>query len=271
MVGEIGDAEKPGLLGNALALLFPIDWPEPFGLVMAEALACGTPVVAGVVARCPEVVTHGLTGLIGETDDELAALWRRFTRSTGGPVETRRCGASRRRRWPMATRRPTSASWRHLLARFGQDRTSRALTRRAEDLSHPSGDIYREVSGLLSESDDEAPLASRCRAGGRGGPGACILRSESGQGRESPGPKRPAPERSSVHEQDERRQAATPRDRDARAASGDRRTASIPRGERRRTLPDGAPGARRRAARAGHRPVGARHRSERPSKPGPLS
>jgi len=74
MVGEIGDAEKPELLGNALALLFPIDWPEPFGLVMAEALACGTPVVARRRGSVPEVVDHGVTGLIGETDEELARL-----------------------------------------------------------------------------------------------------------------------------------------------------------------------------------------------------
>ena len=76
LIGEIGDAEKPELLGNALALLFPIDWPEPFGLVMAEALACGTPVVARRRGSVPEVVTHGVTGLIGETDEELARLCR---------------------------------------------------------------------------------------------------------------------------------------------------------------------------------------------------
>jgi glycosyltransferase involved in cell wall biosynthesis len=74
LIGEIGDAEKPELLGNALALLFPIDWPEPFGLVMAEAFACGTPVVARRRGSVPEIVTHGVTGLIGETDEELAEL-----------------------------------------------------------------------------------------------------------------------------------------------------------------------------------------------------
>src|SRR4051812_29610060 len=74
LIGEIGDAEKPELLGKALALLFPIDWPEPFGLVMAEALACGTPVVARRRGSVPEVVRHGVTGLIGETDEELAEL-----------------------------------------------------------------------------------------------------------------------------------------------------------------------------------------------------
>jgi glycosyltransferase involved in cell wall biosynthesis len=74
LVGEVGDAEKPEFLGNALALLNPIDWPEPFGLVMAEALACGTPVVARRRGSVPEVITDGVTGLIGEDDDELVEL-----------------------------------------------------------------------------------------------------------------------------------------------------------------------------------------------------
>ena len=73
-VGEVGDEDKSEFLGNALALLNPIDWPEPFGLVMAEALACGTPVVARRRGSVPEVVTDGVTGLTGETDDDLVSL-----------------------------------------------------------------------------------------------------------------------------------------------------------------------------------------------------
>jgi glycosyltransferase involved in cell wall biosynthesis len=78
MVGEVGDDEKSDFLGNALALLNPIDWPEPFGLVMAEALACGTPVVARRRGSVPEVIADGRTGLIGETDEDLAALCGRI-------------------------------------------------------------------------------------------------------------------------------------------------------------------------------------------------
>ena len=89
LVGEIGDAEKPELLGNALALLFPIDWPEPFGLAMAEALACGTPVIARRRGSVPEVVDHGVTGLVGETDEELAALCRQV-----GELDRRACRAA---------------------------------------------------------------------------------------------------------------------------------------------------------------------------------
>ena len=76
-VGEIGDSEKSAFLGNAKALLFPIDWPEPFGLVMIEAMACGTPVVAWRCGSVPEIVDHGETGFIVATEDEaVAALTR---------------------------------------------------------------------------------------------------------------------------------------------------------------------------------------------------
>jgi glycosyltransferase involved in cell wall biosynthesis len=69
-VGEIGDAEKSGFLGGAEALLFPIDWPEPFGLVMIEAMACGTPVLAYDCGSVREVVEDGLTGFIVKSDAE---------------------------------------------------------------------------------------------------------------------------------------------------------------------------------------------------------
>lgn len=66
-VGEIGDHEKQEFLGGALATLFPIDWPEPFGLVMVESMACGTPVIAFPRGSVPEVVDHGETGLIADS------------------------------------------------------------------------------------------------------------------------------------------------------------------------------------------------------------
>lgn len=71
-VGEIGEADKCELLGNALALLFPINWPEPFGLAMIEAMACGTPVIAYRCGSVPEVVHDGVTGYI--VDDMEGAL-----------------------------------------------------------------------------------------------------------------------------------------------------------------------------------------------------
>jgi glycosyltransferase involved in cell wall biosynthesis len=72
-IGEISDHEKDEFLGNAYALLFPIDWPEPFGLVMIEALACGTPVVAYKRGSVPEVIEHGVTGFIVSTQEEAVA------------------------------------------------------------------------------------------------------------------------------------------------------------------------------------------------------
>jgi glycosyltransferase involved in cell wall biosynthesis len=63
-VGEIGEHEKQEFLGNAAALVFPIDWPEPFGLVLIEAMACGTPVVAYPFGSVPELVDHGRSGFL---------------------------------------------------------------------------------------------------------------------------------------------------------------------------------------------------------------
>jgi glycosyltransferase involved in cell wall biosynthesis len=76
-VGEIGEGEKDEFLGNALALLFPIDWPEPFGLVMIEALACGTPVIAYRQGSVPEVIEDGRTGfIVTGMADSVAAVRR---------------------------------------------------------------------------------------------------------------------------------------------------------------------------------------------------
>lgn len=70
-IGEIGDHEKSEFLSGALGLLLPIDWPEPFGLVMIEAMACGTPVIAYNRGSVPEIIDEGLTGFIVE--DEISA------------------------------------------------------------------------------------------------------------------------------------------------------------------------------------------------------
>lgn len=72
-VGEIGHDAKLDLLSNAYALINPIQWPEPFGLVMIESLACGTPVVATPRGAAPEIIEHGKTGFLGVTTDELVA------------------------------------------------------------------------------------------------------------------------------------------------------------------------------------------------------
>jgi glycosyltransferase involved in cell wall biosynthesis len=72
-IGEIGENEKGHFLGGATAVLFPIDWPEPFGLVMIEAMACGTPVIAFPCGSAPEVIDHGVSGLLVQNVDEAIA------------------------------------------------------------------------------------------------------------------------------------------------------------------------------------------------------
>ena len=72
MIGEINDAQKPEFLSGAVGLLMPIDWPEPFGLVMIEAMACGTPVIAFNRGSVPEIVDEGISGFIVE--DETGAV-----------------------------------------------------------------------------------------------------------------------------------------------------------------------------------------------------
>jgi glycosyltransferase involved in cell wall biosynthesis len=72
-VGEVGEDGKPGFLGNAGALLFPIDWPEPFGLAMIEAMSCGTPVIGWRRGSVPEIIDHGLTGFVVDSIEEAAA------------------------------------------------------------------------------------------------------------------------------------------------------------------------------------------------------
>jgi len=83
-VGEIGEADKGSFLGDAAVLLFPIDWPEPFGLVLIEAMATGTPVIAFGRGSVPEIIEDGLTGFIVDSVDAAAAavpLARRLDRS----------------------------------------------------------------------------------------------------------------------------------------------------------------------------------------------
>jgi glycosyltransferase involved in cell wall biosynthesis len=73
-LGELGDADKDELLGSARALLFPVDWPEPFGLAMTEAMACGTPVLALRRGSVPEVVEDGVTGFVRDSEEDLVEV-----------------------------------------------------------------------------------------------------------------------------------------------------------------------------------------------------
>jgi len=77
-IGEIDDSRKQEFLGRAKALLFPISWPEPFGLVMIESMACGTPVIAFNSGAVPEVMADGVNGFVVDTVEEAAAAVSRL-------------------------------------------------------------------------------------------------------------------------------------------------------------------------------------------------
>ena len=84
-IGEINDAQKPDFLSGAHALIFPINWPEPFGLVMIEAMACGTPVIAFNCGSVPEVMDDGVTGFIVNNIDEAVAAVGKVAYAGPGP------------------------------------------------------------------------------------------------------------------------------------------------------------------------------------------
>jgi glycosyltransferase involved in cell wall biosynthesis len=96
-IGEVGGRDKDQFLGGAAALLFPIRWPEPFGLVMIEALACGTPVVALRAGSVSEVIRPGVTGVVCESDDGLVAAVAEL-----GKIDRAACRAEAERRFSVA-------------------------------------------------------------------------------------------------------------------------------------------------------------------------
>lgn len=93
-LGEINETEKARLLGGARALLFPIDWPEPFGMVVIEALSCGTPVIAWREGSVPELLEHGVNGWIVDSVDEAVAGLRKINR-----IDRRACRRTFERRF----------------------------------------------------------------------------------------------------------------------------------------------------------------------------
>ena len=93
-IGEVDDKSKAPFLQNATALLFPIDWPEPFGLVMIEALACGTPVIATPRGSVPEIIEDGVTGFLVNTEAEAVEALARV-----GQLDRRRVRSEFERRF----------------------------------------------------------------------------------------------------------------------------------------------------------------------------
>ena len=98
-IGEISDKEKPDFLSGAIGLLVPIDWPEPFGLVMIEAMACGTPVIAYNRGSVPEIIEPGVTGFIEEDETSAVAVADRLAGLDRVAIRKRLRNASPRGAW----------------------------------------------------------------------------------------------------------------------------------------------------------------------------
>lgn len=149
-LGEISDAQKNEFVGNAMALVCPYDWPEPFGLVLIEALACGTPVLAYRRGSIPEIIDNGITGFVCETLAEMADAVGRLPL-----IDRARCRAS-------------------FDARFTADRMARdyvALYERiAEEGTAEHAPPIRLLGARLSNADtlEDGPYGRTVRIAGRG-------------------------------------------------------------------------------------------------------
>jgi glycosyltransferase involved in cell wall biosynthesis len=151
-LGEVDDERKAALLAGARALLFPIDWPEPFGLVMLEALACGTPVVARRRGSVPEVLRSGVTAWLGETDDELVEAVRRLDQ-----LDRAACRTEFERRFTD----------RHMARRY-LDVYGRVLAGRRAAADAPDAAGRPLVTAARRDSSPGDPVTGRA-AGSRGG------------------------------------------------------------------------------------------------------
>jgi len=145
-LGEVDDARKGELLRGALALLFPIDWPEPFGLILIEALACGVPVIARRRGAVPEIIRDGVTGFVRETDEELVRAVHEVHR-----LDRRACRAEFETRFTAATMAGRYVDLYERLAELRDVRT-RALRR-----------LHAPASPLLIEAIGEHAAAGNSR------------------------------------------------------------------------------------------------------------
>jgi glycosyltransferase involved in cell wall biosynthesis len=132
-IDEIGASEKQEFLGNAAALLFPIQWPEPFGLVMIEAMACGTPVIAHPFGSVPEIIPEGVAGfLVRNVDEAVKAV------SQLGEIDRRECR-------------------QHFELNFTDERMARDYVKIYNQLIHPKSASIRVEEGALNWMEVESP------------------------------------------------------------------------------------------------------------------
>ena len=135
-VGEIGHHDKAEFLGNAEALLFPIDWPEPFGLVMIEALACGTPVIAHPFGSVPEIIPDGVGGFLVRTIDEAVEAVERI-----GELDRADCR-------------------QHFELNFTDERMALDYLKIYQQLVHPNSASITVEEGVLNWMEAESPTPS---------------------------------------------------------------------------------------------------------------
>jgi glycosyltransferase involved in cell wall biosynthesis len=135
-IGEIEASEKQDFLGNAAALLFPIEWPEPFGLVMIEALACGTPVIAHPFGSVPEIIPDGVGGFLVRNIGEAVEAVKRL-----GEIDRRECR-------------------RHFELNFTDERMASDYLKIYNQLIHPKSTAVRVEEGALNWMELESPTPS---------------------------------------------------------------------------------------------------------------
>ncbi len=135
-IDEIGASEKQEFLGNAAALLFPIEWPEPFGLVMIEAMACGTPVIAHPFGSVPEIIPDGVAGFLVRSIDEAVEAVKRL-----GEIDRRECR-------------------RHFELNFTDERMARDYVKLYNQLIHPKSASMTVEEGALNWMEVESPTPS---------------------------------------------------------------------------------------------------------------
>jgi glycosyltransferase involved in cell wall biosynthesis len=135
-ISEIGASEKQEFLGNAAALLFPIEWPEPFGLVTIEAMACGTPVIAHPYGSVPEIIPDGVAGFLVRGVDEAVEAVKRL-----GEIDRRECR-------------------RHFELNFTDERMARDYVKLYNQLIHPKSASMTVEEGALNWMELESPTPS---------------------------------------------------------------------------------------------------------------
>jgi len=135
-IGEIGGSERGNFLGHASALLFPIEWPEPFGLVMIEALACGTPVIAYPFGSVPEIIVDGFCGFLVRNIEEAVAAVARIDN-----VDRRECR-------------------NHCEVNFSDDRMAKDYLNIYQQLVHPGSASVKVGEGVLNWMEVESQTPS---------------------------------------------------------------------------------------------------------------